>query len=110
MISPELFNVFFSYSLIVAVDESESSEVPQWSLHPLENPSRGLFSALVSVPETGLVELSVYDVSGRVVSEAVQNMPTGTHSVSFSGLAEGVYFCTMRAGEFSATERFVVVD
>ena len=109
-ISPELFDVTFSYSLVLETDASESSEVPSLSLIVSENPSRGFFSALLSVPETGLVELSIYDVSGRVVSEAVLTLPIGTHTVTFDGLAEGVYFCTMRAGEFSATERIIVLD
>lgn len=57
-----------------------------------------------NLPEAGLVNLSLYDVSGRVVAE----IPAGTHSVDFDVL-EGIFFCTMRAGDFSATERVVVL-
>ena len=108
-ISPELAFVTFSYALEVGVAEGESSEVQSYSLHATENPSRGFFSALVSIPESGSIDLFLYDVSGRVVAEASQEFPSGTHSVVFTGLAEGVYFCTMHTGEFSATERIVVL-
>ena len=108
-LSPELAEVAFSYTSQVSVGETGSDEVPSWSLNTAENPSHGFFSALVSVPMNGLVELSLYDVSGRVVAEVSQELPAGTHSVNFTGLAQGVYFCTMRAGAFSATERIVVL-
>lgn len=108
-VSPELAEVAFSYTLQVGVGESGYTEIPSWSLHSLENPSTGFFSALVSVSEDASVELSLYDVSGRVVAEVTEELPAGTHSVNFAGLAQGVYFCTMRACDFAATERVVVL-
>jgi len=109
-ISPQLADVAVGYTLQVGVSERTLAEVEQWSLHSLENPSHNFFSAIVSVPEEGPVELLLYDVSGRVVAEVSQELPAGTHSVNFPGLAEGVYFCTMRAGDFAATERVVVLE
>ncbi len=99
-----------SYTLQVGVGDSGSTEVPPWSLNSFENPSHSLFSASVSVQEAWSVNLSLYDVSGRVIAEVSQELSIGTHSVNFTGLAEGVYFCVMTAGEFSATERIVVLD
>ncbi len=55
-------------------------------------------------------DLLLYDVSGRVVAEVSQEFPTGTHSVIFGDLAEGVYFCTMEVGDFSVTETVVVSE
>ncbi len=108
-VSPELFDVAFSYTTQVGVGESESSEVEFWSLSTSENPSHGFFSALVSVPEVGFVELSLFDVSGRVIRRTSREFPKGTHSVNYTELVEGVYFCTMRAGGYTATERVVVL-
>ena len=34
---------------------------------------------------------------------------SGTHSVDFTGLSDGVYCYTMRAGDFTATERVDVL-
>ena len=104
--TPELYDVFFSYSLLLEIADIEDS----WSLHASENPAQGFFSAIVTAPETGVIELSLYDVSGRVITKTSQEFVAGTHSVSFTGLATGVYFCTMQAEQFSATERIVVID
>lgn len=108
-ISPELLEVAFNYDILVGTEESETGKVSSWSLYAVENPSRGFLSIMVSVPEAGQVELSVYDVSGRVIAEISQEFSAGTHSVNIASLTEGVYFCTMRAGSFVATERAIVL-
>ena len=100
-ISPELTEVAFEYTQVTAI--------PLWSLQPSENPSHGSFSALVSVSEDVSVELTLYDISGRIVEVVTQELSVGTHSIDFFEISEGVYFCTMTAGEFSATERVVVL-
>jgi len=51
----------------------------------------------------------LYDLAGRVISEYSQEFAAGTHSVYFNNLAEGIYFCTMRAGDFTATEQVVIL-
>ncbi|MEA3266436.1 MAG: T9SS type A sorting domain-containing protein [Candidatus Fermentibacteria bacterium] len=61
------------------------------------------------VPEAGLVELLLYDISGRMIAGSSQNYLIGTHQVNFYGLSEGVYFFVMRAGDHSETERVVVL-
>ncbi len=109
-VSPELHEVAFSFTLITGAEENESGEVSSWSLSVSENPSDGFFSAQVSVPEAGSIKLSLYDVSGRVVAQTSQEFPAGSHSINFAELAQGVYFCTMRAGDFAATDRIVVID
>lgn len=105
--TPVVNDVLFSYSLQTGIESGGESN--SWALLPCENPSFGHFSALVTAPEAGLVELLLYDVSGRTVAESSQNFPAGTHSVNFYGLSEGVYFCVMKAGDSSATERAIVL-
>jgi len=34
----------------------------------------------------------------------------GYHQVQLDELAPGIYFCKMIAGEFTATQRFVVIE
>ncbi|MCK5035111.1 MAG: T9SS type A sorting domain-containing protein, partial [Candidatus Sabulitectum sp.] len=108
--TPVLEDVMFSYSVYVGTEENSSGDITSWALLPPENPSYGHYSAMITVPEPGMVELALYDVSGRVVAESSQEFSMGTHSVIFGGLAEGVYFCTMRAGEYTATEKVVVLE
>ena len=107
--TPLLEDVSFSYTVYVSVEESSSGEITSWALLPSENPSYGYFSALIAVPEPGMVELQVYDVTGRIIAGSSREFSAGTHSVNFHGLAEGVYFCVMRAGDYTATERVVVL-
>ena len=108
--TPVLEDVLFSYSTYVSTEENSSGDITSWALLPPENPSYGHYSAMITVSEPGMVELALYDVSGRVVAESSQEFSMGTHSVIFGGLAEGVYFCTMRAGEYTATEKVVVLE
>ena len=110
LITPVLEDVQFSYTVYVSIEEGMSGDITSWALLPTENPSYGYFSAMIAVPEPGMVELALYDVSGRVVAESSQEFPMGTHSVIFGGLAEGVYFCVMRAGEYMAIEKVVVLQ
>jgi len=107
--TPELQDVTVSYSTYVSVDDNNGSEVTFWNLAPAANPSFGNCAVLVSVPQSGAVDLVLHDITGRIVSQHSQELPSGTHSVYFNNLAEGVYFCTMRGGDFTATERIVVL-
>jgi hypothetical protein len=73
------------------------------------NPSIGNFAVQASIQQSEMVDLLLYDVTGRVITQQSQQLPGGEHSVSFNNLQEGVYFCTMRAGDFTAAERIVVL-
>jgi hypothetical protein len=56
--------------------------------------------------------LKVYDNAGREVATLVNDfMPAGKHEVEYNAtdLSSGVYFYTLRAGEFEKTLRMVVV-
>ncbi len=105
--SPVVNDVLFSYSLQTGIENQ--GEDSSWALRPCTNPSFGQFSVHVTAAEAGFVELMLYDVSGRIIAESSQNFQTGTHSVSFHELSEGVYFCVMRAGDYSATRRVIVL-
>ncbi len=107
--SPELQDVTVSYSIYLSVEDNNGGEITSWNLAPAANPAFGNCVVLVSVPESGAVDLVLHDVTGRIVSQHSQELPSGTHSVYFNNLSEGVYFCTMRGGDFTATERIVVL-
>ncbi len=60
----------------------------------------------------GLVNVSVYDITGREVQALVnETLTPGTYEVRFdgSGLNSGVYFVRMTAGEFNAVRRMVLI-
>ncbi len=58
------------------------------------------------------VQLTVYDILGRKVITLVNKAQTpGTYSVKFdaSKLSSGIYFYTLRAGNFSATKKMILM-
>ncbi|MCD4707243.1 MAG: T9SS type A sorting domain-containing protein [Candidatus Sabulitectum sp.] len=104
--TPVLNDVSFSYSTYLGIVDNDASS---WGLAPYTNPSFGNFAVQVSAPQPGVVNLILHDITGRVIAQYSQELPGGVHAVSFNNLAEGVYFCTMHAGDFTATERMVVL-
>jgi hypothetical protein len=58
------------------------------------------------------ISLKVYDTAGRVVAELVNGMQeSGSHQVTFdgSGLASGLYFVQLQTGDFSATQKMILL-
>ncbi|MCK5037363.1 MAG: T9SS type A sorting domain-containing protein [Candidatus Sabulitectum sp.] len=108
-VTPVLNDVTISYTIEVSIGDTNLEEISSWDLAPAANPSLSSFAVQVSVPQSVMVDLLLYDVTGRVIAQHSQELPGGEHSVSFNNLHEGVYFCTMRAGDFTATERIVVL-
>ncbi|MCX6641254.1 MAG: T9SS type A sorting domain-containing protein [bacterium] len=64
------------------------------------------------LPEAGFVKLSVYDVSGRLVTTLINGWrEAGNHEVTFdgSGLAAGVYVYRLQAGEYTGVQKMVLL-
>jgi hypothetical protein len=58
------------------------------------------------------VSLKVYDTAGRLVATLVNGWrDAGTHEVTFdgSGLASGMYFVKMQAGEYTAVQKMMLL-
>lgn len=76
------------------------------------NPFRTSTVFRFALPRAAPVTLQVYDVLGRRVATIKDDAPMepGWHAVRFDArLASGVYFCRMRAGDFTRTQKMVVV-
>lgn len=68
--------------------------------------------ASLSGKNSSFVNLSVFDVSGRLVKTLVnQSLNAGNYSAELngSGLASGMYFYTLKAGNFRETKKLVLV-
>jgi hypothetical protein len=64
------------------------------------------------VVQEGSIDLTVYDVAGRVVEHLVhETMPAGDHEVTWDagGIASGVYFARLTTPEGSYTTKLVVM-
>ncbi len=65
-----------------------------------------------SIAKTSLVTLTVYDALGKQVAELVkQKQLPGNYFASFnaSGLPSGIYFYTLKAGNFTQTRKMVLI-
>jgi hypothetical protein len=64
------------------------------------------------VSGSGFVSLTVYDVLGREVATLVKEVKhPGMYTVQFdgSGLASGVYFYRLQAGDFVASKKLLLL-
>ena len=76
------------------------------------NPWSGETTVSFSVAEPGLVTLSLYDISGRLVKElANDNFSAGEHklNVDDAGLESGLYILRLVSGEQSAVRTMVLL-
>ncbi len=76
------------------------------------NPFNPITTIRYSLPNDGLVQIRVYDLSGKEVVNLVnENKVAGNYEVKFNGanLSSGIYFYRINAGEFVQTKRMVLV-
>jgi hypothetical protein len=76
------------------------------------NPFNPVTSIQYAVGRDRFVSLKVYDILGREMATLVnERKPAGKYRMSFdaNGLPSGVYFIKMRAGEFAATKKMLLM-
>ena len=76
------------------------------------NPFNPVTSFSYTVLEDGMVNISVYDVNGRIVAELVNNYQSvGSYPVSWDAqeLSSGVYMLSMIAGEYSSIQKIMLI-
>ena len=84
-----------------------------YSLAPARpNPSGGTVTFAFTTGEAGRVTLSVYDIAGRLVATAYEG-PAEVGETTLTAdlaLAPGVYVYELKAGEYKAARKMVVVE
>lgn len=76
------------------------------------NPFNPLTKIDFSIPEHSFVKISVYDVSGREVTNLVNNqMQSGSYTITFdaSNLPSGVYFYKLTTNKFTDTKKMILI-
>jgi len=76
------------------------------------NPFNPVTTINYDLPTDGIVTLKVYDILGRELKTLVNEMKTaGYHKIQLNAadLASGAYFYQMKAGDFVAVKKFVVL-
>ncbi len=76
------------------------------------NPFNPATKITFALPKAGNVELKVYDILGREVATLVNEVKQpGIYNVDFnaSNFASGIYFYTMKSGDFTDVKKMVLV-
>ncbi|NOS83663.1 MAG: T9SS type A sorting domain-containing protein [Ignavibacteria bacterium] len=94
--------------------QTVNSEVPgSFSLSQnYPNPFNPTTNIRFTVPQTGFVKLSVFDMLGREVETLVnENLNAGTYNADWnaSNYSSGVYFYKIQAGNFSEIKKMILI-
>jgi hypothetical protein len=94
----------------VGVDPRRDAEDLSFSA-PMPNPVHGSARLEFSIPRPGRVELAIYDISGRLVSQVANGqMSPGRHAVEWhaGSVKPGLYFARLRTADGERMRRIVV--
>jgi hypothetical protein len=116
-----LSGVLFNEGVPQALIDTGSGpvEIRRFALGPVSpNPFVGGTTVNYSVPASADVTLRIYNVSGQLVTTLVdRDVAAGRQSVWWDGkdssgrrVSRGVYFCRMKAGSFSETQKVVLLQ
>lgn len=108
-----------STSWTVQIEAATGIEIPSMNGIPADfsydgnfpNPFNPTTSFRFDLPQAIHVHLSVFDLNGRLVKSLINaKLDAGTYVVSFdaSGLASGIYFSRLLAGDYHATSKLVL--
>lgn len=98
------------YSDVIEVDVTQPKDYFITQNYP--NPFNPTTTIKYAVMEDGLVSLKVYDVLGNEVSSLVDSyQPAGEYDITFDAgsLSSGVYYYQMKAGNFTATKKLILM-
>lgn len=77
------------------------------------NPSYGRFNYTINLTQASKVNVCIVDVTGRLIETLInEQLPAGTYHFSWrpsKELANGAYFLKLEAGNYSATEKLVLI-
>ncbi|MFZ2323910.1 MAG: carboxypeptidase regulatory-like domain-containing protein [Ignavibacteriaceae bacterium] len=100
---------------IIATDaEEDENVVPEYFklFQNYPNPFNPATNIQFSIPQQSFVTLKVYDILGREVETLVNEQKTaGKYEVNFNAsyLSSGVYFYSIKAGDFIQTRKMVLM-
>ncbi|HEX3073542.1 MAG TPA: T9SS type A sorting domain-containing protein [Ignavibacteriales bacterium] len=109
--SPYVYIHHVSRTIGVADDINENADLT-YKLSAYPNPFNPQTTIAFTIPNAGKVELAVYDLLGRKVTELLNEYrDKGSYEVKFNGanLASGIYFYTIKTGNFVKTEKLMLL-
>lgn len=111
--NPQYLYVFKTKKINPIGISNISSEIPnRFILHQnYPNPFNPITKIKFELPKSSEFEFNVYDILGRKVYSAYFNKPAGAYEIDFDGsaFASGIYFYSLKAGEYKETKKMIIL-
>jgi len=106
-------------NVIVGIDEIEYDGIPAFYAlsHNYPNPFKTETYIHFQLPRPGVAAIAIYNVTGQRIKTLVnEHMDAGYHTVRWDGKSEdnqrvssAVYFCLMKAGEYTSVKKIFLM-
>lgn len=104
---------FFNGSIISSVEDDNEPLPSTFTLSQnYPNPFNPATTIDFTLAQAGMATLKIFNLLGEEITTLVnKNLPAGKHSYKFNseGLVSGVYFYSLKAGNFSSVKKMVVL-
>ena len=110
VLTPVLEDVTVTWNPTSIGEESGQEVGTTYEVGVLTNPSASTATLTFSLPFTSFVELTVYDLTGRMAYFVSGDYLSGTHEVYLDDLTSGVYLVRMTSGAFVSTKQFAIIE
>jgi hypothetical protein len=98
---------------ITAVAENNSKIPTKYTLYQnYPNPFNPTTNIQIDIPKAGQTNIVVYNILGQKVADLLnKELNAGTYTISFnaSRLSSGIYFYTLRSGNFITTKKMILL-
>ena len=116
-VGPDSANSVFQalrwFDIVLGVNGNGGAIPTQFALEQnYPNPFNPATTIKFSIPEVSKVTLKIYDILGREVSTLVNEVRNaGNHEVNFdaSNLASGMYIYSIKAGDYTASKKMMLL-
>jgi photosystem II stability/assembly factor-like uncharacterized protein len=112
-LSDNVYNLYKSGAISIGIVNNLSEVATEYVLYQnYPNPFNPSTNIKFSIPQNSFVSLKIYDVSGKVVDELLnQNMTAGVYEYLWnaSALPSGIYFYRLETEGFTETKKMVLV-
>lgn len=106
-------NILIIRSITVGINNISSVIPTEHKLYTnYPNPFNPVTKIKFEIPKDEFVKITVYNLSGKVVSELVsEKLKAGVYETDFNGanLASGTYFCKIETGSYVETKKMILV-
>ncbi len=107
----------YNYNQVTGVKDKKSTVINDYKLYQnYPNPFNPSTTIQYQIPKDGFVSLKIYNIIGQEVATLVNHFEkAGSYKANFDatsvtgGLSSGIYFYTLKAGEFNKTNKFVLL-